>query len=187
MCSQCPAPVPAQLAFGPGAVRDWIFPPSLVEATLEDAPKPKAVCPSYTRGVFSPETFPGIVDWAAEEIVAHVAPKIGAVAGCGHSGILVAAAVGYKLRLPVIAVRKAEETGPGVCHDSESVNAILQGTEYYAIIDDLVATGRTIQRIVDGVARYFPQAKPALLLLYNDTYTSKVAALPAGTRIIHKT
>ena len=186
MCNQCPAPVPEQPLFDPGAVRDWIFPTVMPEPAVEDAPKPKAVCPSYTRGVFSPETFPGIVDWAAEEIIAHVAPKIGAIAGCGHSGILVAAAIGYKLRLPVIAVRKAEETGPGVCHDSESVNAILQGTESYAIIDDLVASGRTIGRIVVSVARYFPQAKPAMLLLYNDGYTSRVAALPAGIPIILK-
>ncbi len=145
---------------------------------------PRVACPQYTRGVFSPETFPGIVDWAAEQIASFAGPKIGAVAGCGHSGVLVAAAVGYKLRLPVIAVRKVDETTSG--HDPEAVNAILQGTEHYAIIDDLVASGNTIRRIVDGVARVFPQAKPAALLLYNDVYTTYPPALPAGTPIIHK-
>jgi len=127
----------------------------------------KVVCPSYTRDVFSPETFPGIVEWAAAQIAAQQ-PKIGAVAGSGHSGVLVAAVVGYKLRLPVIAVRKHEEdTG---YHSMESVNAILQGTERYAIVDDLIASGTTMRRIAGWVEQYFPKAIPALVLLYHDSY-----------------
>jgi len=131
------------------------------------------VCPSYTRAVFDPSTFPGLVDWAAKAIDETTADgkKIGAVAGCGHSGVLVAAAVAYKLRLPVIAVRKVEEDG-GMNHDGGAVNTMLEGTESYAIIDDLVASGTTLKRIVRKVAELFPQVKPELVLLYQDVYGS---------------
>lgn len=146
----------------------------------------KAVCPTYTRALFNPGSFRDIVDWCASRIAAlqiiqkqaeQPSPsasmpsgqRIRAVAGCGHSGLIVAAAVGYRLGIPVIAIRKDGETDRA--HDSYDVNACLTGREQYAIIDDLVGTGRTLVRIVREVGHYFPTAEPALVLLYHDKYT----------------
>jgi adenine/guanine phosphoribosyltransferase-like PRPP-binding protein len=154
----------------------------------EDAPRRTSACPSYTRDVFSPETFPGIVDWVAAQVAAGPsipgARRYGAIAGSGHSGVLVAAAVGYKLRLPVIAVRKVEEDG-GFSHDGSDLNACLCGDESYVIVDDLISSGSTIQRIVRFMAKTFPKAVPSLVLLYHDTFgDDTVTVSPDGeTRI----
>lgn len=147
---------------------------------LEELARPKhSVCPSYTRQLFNPRTFRDVVEWAATQIVTFSQPStpqtmgqlgIRAVAGCGHSGVLVAAAVAYRLNLPVIAVRKGGDTDGA--HDSSDLNAVLEGTESYAIIDDLVASGRTMTRIVDEMETYFPRTRPTLVLLYHDSCTS---------------
>ncbi len=176
---EAPAPWPKQV--------DWMVEADLVaprDIVIDPKPRSveeqqrlvenverKQVCPSYTRAVFDPVTFPGLVNWAAQVIDETTAAgkKIGAVAGCGHSGVLVAAAVAYKLRIPVIAVRKVEEDG-GMNHDEGVVNTMLEGTESYAIIDDLVASGSTLKRIVRKVRELFPQVKPALILLYQDPF-----------------
>lgn len=126
-------------------------------------------CPSHTEAIFRTTDFPAVVDWAVSQ--ARQA-KIDAIAGCGHSGLLVAGAMGYILNIPVIAVRKGSNEAKA---DGFKVNAVLsQPATRWAIIDDLVASGDTVKRIVETSREAgLVHGNPKLLLLYRGTWNDE--------------
>lgn len=80
----------------------------------------------------------------------------------GNSGALVAPVMAHKLQKEMIMVRKPDVT----CASSFPVEG-FEDAQKYVIIDDMVASGSTTQRIVRGVQRFSPQARCVGLLLYN--------------------
>lgn len=106
--------------------------------------------PGYTSDLFFPERFRNIVGWTVRQM-----RRIGAeaIAGSGHSGLIVAAAAAYETNLPLIAVR---QRGCEYHHSSE-VNGNLP-TDHrvrFAIVDDLIASGATVERILMEMDREF--------------------------------
>ena len=119
------------------------------------------VVPPHTKEVFDPATFGLVVNWLIAEIRDA---GYQAVAASGHSGLVPAAAVSFALGVPLLAVRKEDERPKG---DSRMVNGILpHGPVRYALIDDFVASGETVNRVHKYVQRAFPQAVMAGLLTY---------------------
>jgi orotate phosphoribosyltransferase-like protein len=121
-------------------------------------------CPSHTHAVFDVDTMPDIVRWA-EKACRNL--RADAVVACGHSGLLVAGAVSYLTKIPVIAVRKPEDRAVA---DSRRVNGILADgpAKRWVWLDDLIATGGTFRNAVKQVwnANMVESPFPAALLLY---------------------
>lgn len=120
--------------------------------------------PIHTRAVFNHEQLPRIVDWVVEVMRRE---RFGAIAASGHSGLVVAGAVGYILRIPVIAVRKKGEVALG---DKRRVNAVLtKDHTVYAFVDDLIGGGTTLRNVVEQVREVFGdrRAECGGILLYN--------------------
>lgn len=117
-------------------------------------------CPSYTAPLFDPIRFEGICAWAVRKTRESMAQ---AIAASGHSGLPVASVVAHELHIPLVAVRQDVNT-----HDSRTVNGILpaQATRY-AIIDDLLVSGSTAERIVREIAKVFPTARATHLFLWH--------------------
>jgi orotate phosphoribosyltransferase len=119
-------------------------------------------CPSHTEEVFDYATFPDVVKFVTKIVKQH---RYDALAGCGFSGLLVMAVVCHKLGLPMIAVRKEDEHATG--DSSRTVNGVLPHKPLrYAIVDDLIATGGTVWRIISETTRRFPFATCASIILY---------------------
>lgn len=88
----------------------------------------------------------------------------------GNSGSLVAPAVALRLRKPLILVRRGED-----CHSHLPVEGNL-ATERYAIIDDLVSTGTTVQSIVKAIT-----AKQRVVY---DPQTGEIIPSPTGVPVL---
>jgi adenine/guanine phosphoribosyltransferase-like PRPP-binding protein len=119
------------------------------------------IVPPHTRVIFDPAHFARVVDWAIREV------KRGgydAIAGTGHSGLPLMGAIAYRLGIPFVAVRKYDERPKG---DGRMINGVLPYQPLkYAIIDDFVASGETVERIYDQMKRTFPQATLTGCLFY---------------------
>lgn len=92
------------------------------------------------------------------------------IAVSGVSGLSIGSMVAYELKRELIVVRKKEETL--LCHSSNEVENLPDRP--YVIIDDLIASGSTIKRIVktiDSMAKVwrFRRTKPIAIIIY-DTY-----------------
>jgi adenine/guanine phosphoribosyltransferase-like PRPP-binding protein len=111
--------------------------------------------------VFDPSTFPLIVDWIVSIVQEE---KYEALAGSGHSGLLPMAAACYRLGLPMLAVRKYDERPKG---STGRVNGVLPHRPIrYALVDDFVASGETVERVDNEMSKAFPQATFAGLILF---------------------
>lgn len=120
---------------------------------------------SYKTKAFNPLSLRKVVARIADYLVAN--PAIVAVAARGQSGIIVYSAVSYATGVPIICVRKDGEES----HDGSSVLGYC-GEGQYVIIDDLIGSGHTINRIVKDIeARQYPGLTPHSVLLYESAYT----------------
>lgn len=79
----------------------------------------------------------------------------------GNSGALIAPILAHKLNKEIIMVRK-----PGVqCASGFSVEG-FRDSKKYVLVDDLISSGRTAERIVKAVQRLAPNAQMVGILLY---------------------
>jgi adenine/guanine phosphoribosyltransferase-like PRPP-binding protein len=117
------------------------------------------LAPDYTMKIFDPPRFRRVVEIVVPmvEKLKERHPDIGALAACGHSGVFLVGAVAYHTNLPILAVRKTRDS----VHDSSMVNGWIN-CESYLIIDDLIASGRTIDRIIKAVSEGHEQCSSAI-------------------------
>jgi hypothetical protein len=109
---------------------------------------------SYLGSVLTGEGLRETVD-AVLAFIEKNAERIGtfdAIAYTGHSGALVAPIVAMELRKNLIVVRKNGENA----HSSKSCEGPYGGARYI-IVDDFVATGRTVRRIVETIQETFTE------------------------------
>lgn len=116
-------------------------------------------------------------------------PSITHLVATGTSGQAVAWPVSARLNIPVVVVRKPADQG----HAGQFVGEGDLGD--YVIIDDFIATGRTIRNIVGGIdAEYAKRLerggmggikpKPLAIFLYNDWSPEQGSfELPDGTQL----
>jgi adenine/guanine phosphoribosyltransferase-like PRPP-binding protein len=86
--------------------------------------------------------------------------RIEAIAFTGVSGSAVAYPLSYKLKIPLICVRK------GTSHYGSPYEG-REDVKRYIIVDDLIETGNTIRKIKKTVKIHSPKAKCIGVFLYN--------------------
>jgi hypothetical protein len=108
---------------------------------------------------------PLIVRWAEDICLKH---RADAIVCCGHSGLLVAGALSYVTRIPVLAVRKAGE--PQVAEYSPSVSAVLDSkAKRWVWLDDFISSGSTFRHSAAECLSHklLATPRPEALLLYD--------------------
>lgn len=105
--------------------------------------------PSHTETIFSPGNFKELVKKTSKAVSKLKRRlKFQCLAATGNSGLLLAGAISYKLGMPLLIVRKPGDS----CHDTLKVNGYrTNGTCRYLILDDLIASGDTVRRIVKEI------------------------------------
>lgn len=124
-------------------------------------------CPSHTRIVFSRSDFAKIAQWASEQC-AHIGAD--AIVACGHSGLVLAGAVGLLTDLPVFAVRKKGEENHCIGSSGLVSGVAPHGpVSRWVWLDDFLSSGGTLHRSARRVydAGLATTPVPAALLLYN--------------------
>ncbi len=104
----------------------------------------------YLEMALSPMVVKFVVDWTVSRI-REVTPTAQAIAFRGLSGSMVAPIVAHQLDLNPIGIRKPGESS----HQGSTVSRVdIHGEEVkrYVIVDDFVATGDTIRKIVTNEA-----------------------------------
>lgn len=108
-------------------------------------------------------------DAVVAEAVAKLTPiadTFDAIAFRGVSGALVAPIVAYLLKKDVLVVRKprTDETS----HSYLTVEGTDAAAPRYLIVDDLIATGKTVDAIIDAVYQSRSKAECVGVYCYND-------------------
>ena len=88
-----------------------------------------------------------------------------AIAFTGSSGAALAYPLSYLMKIPLIHVRKAD--------DSHYSGGLIEGTissKRYVIIDDFIESGKTVKRIIKNINKELKKsgAKPAAICLYSE-------------------
>lgn len=109
----------------------------------------------YLEGVFeSPAKFGSTVrktvKMIREALEAGTIQNFSHIACRGVSGVAIAAPIALRLKKGLIVVRKPEDD----CHGSFKVEGVPDEQFSYLIVDDLIETGTTIVKIVEGICKY---------------------------------
>ncbi len=102
----------------------------------------------YGWSVYSPNEFKQKID-AICRAFKTLKTKPDAIAFQGSSGSAIAFPLSYKLKVPIIYIRKPDESTHG--HRLEG-NIPRGGVSTYVIVDDLIASGATVARIYASIA-----------------------------------
>lgn len=86
--------------------------------------------------------------------------KFDSIAFTGISGASMAPILSYDLGVSLLAVRKLDDS-----HSRLEVEGNVN-SKRYLIVDDCIASGRTMETIIEKIAKV-SQAKPVAILLYN--------------------
>jgi adenine/guanine phosphoribosyltransferase-like PRPP-binding protein len=131
------------------------------------ADHPVRTAPEHTKNVFDISTLPLLVRWA-EDLIYQL--KADAIVACGHSGLVLAGAVSYVTRVPVIAVRKEGEpvVAGGGFANRVSAN-LVRPAERWVWLDDFLASGRTFRNSLRELKRENVVAveQPVAILSYH--------------------
>jgi len=126
----------------------------------------------YLSKIFSgPERFASFVEKIRQELVAFgIKTPFTHIAVRGVSGIAMGAAVCFAARKNLIVVRKECEligkTEDGGCHSGYPVEGIPIEPFNYIILDDLICSGRTVNRITDAITKENNQANRVGIFTY---------------------
>jgi adenine/guanine phosphoribosyltransferase-like PRPP-binding protein len=88
--------------------------------------------------------------------------KFEAFAVSGLSGIVLASVLAHRMRKALVIVRKEETPSPNSYNKIEGPDDLTS----FVVLDDLISSGGTLRRIVEGVAIRYPHAKGAGVFLY---------------------
>lgn len=121
--------------------------------------------PGHTWNVFSVSSFRRVVEVFEKKLVElDTKDKFYAIAGCGNSGVPLAATLSHSLGIPMITVRKPGEQT--VAYSEKVTGAVEAGK--YLLIDDQIGSGGTVNRVMDAILEASGgRTKPTAILLYN--------------------
>lgn len=126
-------------------------------------PKHEGVKTSYLHRVYHVPSFIKTFDSALKvaKQLAHSHP-FDAIAFTGTSGAAYAYPLSYHLQIPLLCIRKSETNN----HYGQLLEGAVEAKRYL-IVDDWVATGKTINRIVSTIRSSNYSAEFAAALLYD--------------------
>lgn len=117
----------------------------------------------YLNKVYETKKFKATVDKVVKEIrKIHKKTKINAIAFTGSSGAALAYPVSYITGIPLLCVRKSTKDN----HYHNKLEGYVN-PKNYVIIDDIIATGRTVKSIRKAIAKESPKSKLLNVVLYN--------------------
>jgi len=129
----------------------------------------------YLDNIYDPISFASAVNTAVEKITKFKARhSFNAIAFTGTSGAAIAYPLSYLLQIPLICVRKSIRDN----HFGRATKSHIEGvvnSKKYIIIDDCIASGKTIQRIRDAIKNHSieieDKVQPKLvgIYLYNNS------------------
>lgn len=121
----------------------------------------------YLTPVFNQKMFPRTVRktvTTARKLQAKY--KFDTIAFCGISGAAIAFLLSHRLKLPLLCVRKRNETSH---YREQRRYTLLEGNidcDKYLIVDDFIATGDTVNHIINSISKELPRAKCVSMLMY---------------------
>lgn len=129
--------------------------------------------PGHTSKVFDMDALPTLardtVHWLRK-----LKKRLGfnTIAVSGHSGLILGALVAERLKMPLLAVRKADDKQ---CVDGHRVNGTRLADCRYIVLDDLIDSGATLKRIVTEIEAAAKKEndwryRDAMSSLYYDEY-----------------
>lgn len=126
---------------------------------------------------------PALLEETAQALASKIGGNFDAIAIRGMSGLIIGGVVSVMTKLPLIAVRKRESTHSAY-EDVEYSSELSEEEFDYCIIDDLVATGKTIRTIADVVCRSVSdKAHLRTIFLYDDNSYHDLYTIVNGERI----
>ncbi len=129
----------------------------------------------YLTPVFDPKMFPRTVNQTvAEAERLKAAHDFDTIAFCGMSGAAMAFLLSHQLRVPLLCVRKKNESSH---YRSQMSSTLIEGNldcQRYLLLDDFISSGDTVNHIIDSISKEVPGAKCVAMLMYaaydNSTY-----------------
>jgi adenine/guanine phosphoribosyltransferase-like PRPP-binding protein len=119
---------------------------------------------SYLYNIYEPTKFKIIVRNIVKTVLRlHKEKRINAIAFTGTSGAAVAYPVSYVTGIPLLCIRKSKVDN----HYRKKLEGYTKPRNYI-IIDDFVATGKTIKTMVKTIKDYSPNSKLSAVILYTD-------------------
>ncbi|KKN10175.1 hypothetical protein LCGC14_1039230 [marine sediment metagenome] len=103
---------------------------------------------AYLESIYeSPLKYKRLIDKIADQLMALKKKKsFGAVAFRGSSGAALAYPLSAQLNIPIICVRKSNESSHGL-----SIEGTQRNIKRYVIIDDFMESGKTIKAILAAI------------------------------------
>jgi adenine/guanine phosphoribosyltransferase-like PRPP-binding protein len=120
---------------------------------------------SWLACLFNPEKLEKVANILSKQINSDkLKLKINSIAVTGISGVAIGGLLSYKTKLPLVIVRKVSEH----THSSKHVEYSdwLENLNY-CIVDDLISSGDTIERIKKNIEDETEDSKLIKIYLYN--------------------
>lgn len=123
----------------------------------------------WLKTLFDPEDLTSVCNNIANEINHDkLLMSIDAIAITGISGAVLGGAISFLTGIPLIVIRKDDKTHSGYDVEySDELNRL--NTLHYIIIDDLIATGATIQKIQEKINKRIGVNELVKIYLYHDS------------------
>jgi len=123
------------------------------------APK---ITTKYLEQIYNPKKFKITITKMVKEITKlNKTSKINAIAFTGTSGAAIAYPVSYITGIPLLCVRKSTRDN----HSRMKLEGFTT-PKNYVIVDDFIASGRTIKNIRRAIQKESPKSKLTHVLLY---------------------
>lgn len=141
----------------------------------------ETISPSHTNDVFSVKRRKQLVKDLLRVLRAlRRTTDFNAIAASGHSGLVVASVLAFKLDVSLLAVRRdRNETD----NDGSACNGhfFLNEPTRYIVIDDLIDSGKTVSRIFRAIAEEAPEDR---MVLVNGAYIRRKIPAPVPVGVL---
>ena len=121
----------------------------------------------YLTPVFDPDMFHRTVSQTvAEAKRLQASHNFDTIAFCGMSGAAMAFLLAHQLKLPLLCVRKKNESSH---YRSQMGSTLMEGNldcQRYLLLDDFISSGDTVNYIIESINKEIPQAKCVAMLMY---------------------
>ena len=128
----------------------------------------------YLESVYNPSLFDETVRSSLKAVkLMKQELKFDTLAFTGSSGAALGYILGFTLGIPIVCIRKSREG----CHFGDYSSGYIEGhtgSKSYIIVDDFIASGKTVNNIASEMKKQCPKAQCVGIYLYKRYAVSKV-------------